>query len=188
MKKAADVLSKLKGGDTNVNKVLTGKNSFSKAGFGDLVNALVNDTSFKVTSMGKDGKPVQVNLSQLIRDDIKKTLDAAKYPQKSEAKVLDTVNVITKGLAEAIPHIVAAQMETGRKFSLPAKSSYVGDIYLTDVKGKTKTMDIRNMDTQVKTGSVTITTQDSVQVRAKSPVPKHLQKKVKKDLDGKVVQ
>ena len=47
-----------------------------------------------------------VNVSELIRNDLKKTIDNAKYPQKSEAGVLDSTEIVTKGLSEAIPYIV----------------------------------------------------------------------------------
>ena len=167
---------------------MTGKGAFSKTGFADTVNALVNDTTFKVKTYGKNGEVTgEVSISELIRNDLKKTLANAKYPQKSEAGVLDTTDICTTGLAEAIPYIVMEQMKCGKKFDLPAQSNVAGSIYLADVAGKVKNVQIRDPKTQENLGTAVITTKDSVQIRAKSPVPAHLQTKVRKDVNGKVV-
>ena len=84
MKMVNEVLGKVKGED-KINDILTGKGSFSKQGFGDTVNALANDTTFKIKTYDKNGNVTgDVSISELIRSDIKKTLDKAKYPQKSE--------------------------------------------------------------------------------------------------------
>jgi hypothetical protein len=184
---ASEVLAKLKG-EGNVDKTLVGKGSFSKSGFADLTTALVNDTGFKVKSVDKDGKTVETSISELIRSDLKKTLEMAKYPQKSEADILNTCEIRATGLAEAIPHIVLAQMQAGRKFDLPTQKDMVGAIYLANNPGKTKTVQVRDIKTKETLGTTTITSQDSIQVRAKSPVPKNLQTKVRKDLNGNVVK
>jgi len=187
MKTVNETLGKIKG-EGKIDEVMTGKGAFSKVGFSDTVNALVNDTTFKVKTYGKDGKVNgEVNLSELIRSDLKKTVASAKYPQKSEAAVLDTVDICTKGLAEAIPYIVMEQMKAGKKFDLPAQANVSGSIYLANVPGKVKEIQIRDPKTQQNLGSATITTKDSVQIRAKSPVPAHLQSKVRKDPNGKVI-
>lgn len=187
MKTVKETLGKIKGED-RINDVMTGKGSFSKAGFADTVNALANDTSFKVKTYGKDGKPNgEVSISELIRQDMKKTLEKAKYPQKSEASVLDTAEICTAGLAEAIPHIVMEQMKCGKKFDLPTQPKVTGSVYLAPVSGKTKTIQVRDPKTQQNLGTAVITTKDSVQIRAKSPVPDHLQTKVRKDANGKVI-
>ncbi len=188
MKTVKDTFSKLKGGDDKVTSMLTGKGAFSKAGFQDTVSALANDSSFKIPTYSKDGKKVgEINISELLRSDIKKTLEKAKYPQKSEAGVLDSSEIVTTGLAEAIPHIVMQQMMQGKKFDLPAQPAVQGSIYLAPVAGKTKTISVRDPKTQENLGSATITTKDSVQIRAKSPVPDHLTTKVRKDKNGKVI-
>ncbi len=176
---ANEVLEKVKGAG-NVTKTVTGKGSFSKQGFNDLVSALVNDTTFKVSIRGKDGKTVQASISELIREDLKKTVAAAKFPQKSEICVLDTCEIHCNGLAEAIPLIVNEQLRTGKKFELPAQDDMNGAIYLAPIKGKTRVVNVRDMKTGADCGTTTITTKDSVQVRAKSPVPKHRQTKVRK--------
>jgi hypothetical protein len=184
---AKEVLGKLKG-EGNVDKTLVGKGSFSKSGFADLTTALVNDTGFKVTSVDKDGKTVETSISELIRSDLKKTVEMAKYPQKSESDILNTCEISAKGLAEAIPHIVLAQIQAGRKFDLPTQTDMVGSIYLAKNPGKTKTVQVRDIKTKETLGTTTITSKDSIQVRAKSPVPKNLQTKVRKDLNGNVVK
>lgn len=169
-------------------KMVTGRGVFSKSGFADLVHSLVNDPSYKVGSVNKDGSKNELSVHDAIVADLKKTLDTAKYPQKAEAGVLDTVEISTKNLAEVIPHIVMEQIKTGKKFDLPVQENVVGGIYLADNPGKVKTGQIRDMKTGQVTGSYEVTYQDSVQIRAKSPVPKSLQKKVKKDLNGNVVK
>lgn len=186
MKMANEVLGKIKG-DTNVMSTITGKGSFSKQGFSELTSALVNDTTFKVKSLGKDGQSVETSISDLIRNDLKKTLANAKYPQKSEAGVLDTCEISTAGLAEAIPFLVSEQLRCGKKFDLPAQQDMVGSIYLAANPGKTKEVQVRDIKTKENLGTTTITTQDSVQIRAKSPVPKHLQVKVRKDTAGNII-
>lgn len=186
MKLANEVLGKIKGED-NVMSTITGKGSFSKQGFGEITSALINDTTFKVKSIDKSGQTIETSISDLIRNDLKKTIANAKYPQKSEAGVLDTCEISTAGLAEAIPFIVTEQLRCGKKFDLPSQQDMVGSIYLSPNPGKTKTMQVRDIKTKEDLGTTTITTQDSVQIRAKSPVPKHLQVKVRKDTSGKIV-
>ena len=187
MKTVNETLGKIKG-EGKLDDVMTGKGAFSKAGFADTVNALANDTTFKIKTFGKDGKQNgEVSISDLIRNDLKKTLANAKYPQKSEAAVLDTVDICTAGLAEAIPHIVMEQMKCGKKFDLPAQGNVAGSVYLANVPGKVKEVQIRDPKTQQNMGSATITYKDSVAIRTKSPVPAHLQTKVRKDPNGKVI-
>lgn len=187
MKTVNEVLGKVKG-EGNVEKTITGKGSFSKQGFSELTSALINDRTFQVKSLDKNGQEVMTNLSDLIRSDLKKTLANAQYPQKSEAAVLDNCEIATNGLAEAIPHIVMEQLRCGKKFDLPNQKDMVGSIYLAANPAKTKTMQVRDIKTKEELGTTTITTKDSVQVRAKSPVPKHLQTKVRKDKNGNVVK
>lgn len=186
-KNVNEVLSKAKGTD-KVSELIAGKGSFSKAGFGNLVNALANDSTFKIKTYGKDGKVSgEVTVSQLIREDLKKTLEKAKYPQKSEAAVLDSCEVSTSGLAEAIPQIVMQYIGAGKKFDLPMQQKVQGSIFLANVPGKVKDTTIRDPKTQQVLGTVTTTSKDSMQIRAKSSVPAHLQTKVRKDTNGKVV-
>lgn len=187
MKTVNETLGKIKGVD-KLDDVMTGKGAFSKAGFADTVNALVNDTTFKVKTFGKDGNVNgEVSISDLIRKDLTKTIDNAKYPQKSEVGVLQNTDICTTGLAEAIPYIVMEQMKCGKKFDLPMQANVGGSIYLANVPGKVKTVQVRDIKTKEALGTTTITSKDSVQIRAKSPVPAHLQTKVRKDLNGKVV-
>lgn len=188
MRTVNDVLTKAKG-EGSVDKTLTGKGAFSKAGFGDLVNALVNDTTYSIKTYDKEGSERgTVNLSEMIRADLKKTLENAKYPQKSEASVLDTVEISTKNIAEAIPYIVNEQIKCGKKFDLPAgKNTAVSSIYLADVKGREKEVTMRDPRTQEVKGTCNIKTKDSVAVKVKSPVPNHLTTKVRKDTNGKVI-
>jgi hypothetical protein len=189
MKTVNETLGKIKGED-KINDILTGKGSFSKQGFGDTVNALVNDTTFKIPTYDKNGKKTgDVSVSELIRSDLKKTIDKAKYPQKSEADILDSTDIVTTGLAEAIPHIVMTQIAAGKKFDLPSQPNVNGSIYLADVQGKVKESKVRDMQSKKEVGTVTTTTKDYIQVRAKSPVPSScVVSKVRKDLNGKVVK
>lgn len=186
MKTVNEVLGKQKG-EKAINEIMTGKGSFSKQGFSDLVNSMANDTTFKVPTFSKDGTEGSMNLSELIRADMKKTMQAAGWPQKPEAGVLDSCDISTNGLAEAIPHIIMAQIACGKKFDLPAQKNVGGSIYLAKVPGKTRTLQVRDPKTQEDRGSAIITTKDSIQIRAKSPVPKHLQTKIRKDPAGKVI-
>lgn len=187
MKTVNDVLGKLKGED-KVTTLLTGKGAFSKAGFQDTVSALANDTTYKIPTYDTDGKQNgEINISELLRQDLKKTLEKAKYPQKTEAGVLDSTEIVTTGLAEAIPHIVMQQLAQGKKFNLPPQPSVQGSIYLADVKGKEKTVKVRDPKTQENLGTAVIVTKDSVQIRAKSPVPSHLQTKTRYDMNGRPV-
>lgn len=189
MKTVSEVLSKAKGTD-KINDICTGKGPFSAAGFGDLVSSLANDTTFKVKTFDKDGKPNgEVNVSELIRSDVKKTLEKAKYPQKSEAGVIDSAEIVTKGLAEAIPYIVMAQISCGKKFDLPTQPSVQGSIYLADVKGGTKVSQVRDIKTNENLGTSTTVTKDYIQVRAKSPAPAGcIVSKTRKDPSGKVLK
>lgn len=187
MKLVNDVLTKVKG-EGKVDEMLTGKGVFSKSGFSDLTNALVNDSTYKIKTYDKDGNAAgELSVSELIRSDLKKTLEKAKYPQKSEAAVLDNCEIVTNGLAEAIPQIIMQQLATGRKFDLPIGERVQGSIYLKDVPAAVKEVSVRDPKTQQNLGTCVITTKDSVAVAAKSPVPAHLQSKVRKDTSGKVI-
>jgi hypothetical protein len=183
-----EVLGKVKG-ENKINEVLTGKGSFSKAGFADMTSALVNDNTFKIKTYGKDGKVNgEISISDLIRSDIKKTIEKAKYPQKSEVNVLDSAEIVTEGLAAAIPYIVAEQVKQGKKFDLPQGEKYTGSIYLAPAPAKTKECVVRDIKTKETLGTTTITYKDSIQVRAKSPVPDYLTTKVRKDNNGNIVK
>lgn len=187
MKLVSDTLGKVKGED-KIHDVITGKGAFSKTGFADTVSALANDTTFGVKTYGKDGKQTgTVNISELIRADLKKTVAKAGFPQKSEAGVLDSCEIVTTGLAEAIPQIVMEQLKQGKKFDLPAAPGVSGSIYLAKVPAKQKVVSVRDPKTQANLGTAEITTKESVQIRAKSPVPDYLQTKVRKDANGKVI-
>lgn len=189
MKTVNEVLGKIKGED-KVNEVLTGKGSFSKSGFADTVNALVNDTTFGIKAYDKDGNVTgTINISEMIRSDIKKSIENAKYPQKSEVGVLDSSEIVTKGLAEAIPYIVMEQMKAGKKFDLPNNQNVVGSIYLADVPGKVRETEVRDILTKENLGTSITTTKDSVQIRTKSPVPNScIVSKVRKDVNGNVIK
>ena len=107
MKMVNETLEKMKGDGKKVDDVVTGKASFSRSGFDAVVSAMINDTTFKVKTYGKDGKPNgEVSISELVRSDLKKTVANAKYPQKAEAPVLDQCEVSTSGIALAIPYII----------------------------------------------------------------------------------
>lgn len=188
MKTVNDVFSKAKGAD-KINDILTGKGAFSKSGFADTVSALANDTTFKIPTYDKNGeKTGEVCVAELIRSDVKKTVEKAKYPQRSEAGVLDSSEVVTTGLAEAIPYIVMQQLSQGKKFDLPTQPVVQGSIYLAPVKGKTKEVKVRDPKTQTNLGTAVITSKDSIQIRAKSPIPKHLQTKTRIDTSGNTVK
>ena len=183
-----EVLTKVKG-EGKQTDILTGKGSFSATGFGDLVSAMANDTTFKVKQYDKEGKVCgELSISELIREDLKKTLEKAKYPQKSEAAVLNNCEIVTNGMAKAIPYLVMQQISCGKKFDLPAAPKVAGSIYLANVPGKVKESQIRDPKTQTNLGSVTTTYKDSIAIKAKSPVPAYLQTKVRKDPSGKVVK
>lgn len=187
MKNVQETLAKIKGED-KVNQILTGKGSFSQTGFGSMVNAMANDTTYKVTTYGKDGKPDgEINVSEMLREDLKKTVAKAGFPQKSEAGVLDTVEICTTNLSKIIPVLVMEQMKCGKKFDLPAIPGAQGSIYLAPVPGKEKTIKVRDPKTQENLGTATIKSKDSIQIRAKSPVPDYLTTKVRKDANGKVI-
>jgi len=187
-KSVEEIMKDLKGSD-KVEDTITGKGAFSKSGFGDMVSAIVNDTSFKVPTYDKDGnKNGEMSVSELLRADLAKTVDNAKYPQKSESSVLGQVEICTKGLTEAIPVIVNEWIKTGRKFDLPVQPKYNGSVYLTDVPANTKTGDIRDMKTNEKVGTYEATYKDSIKVTTKSPVPSHLTTKVTKDLKGNIIK
>lgn len=188
MKTVKDTFGKVKG-DDKITDILTGKGAFSKAGFADTVSAMANDTTFKIPTYGKDGKKTgEVCVADLIRSDIKKTIEKAKYPQKSEAGVLDSSEVVTTGLAEAIPHIVMQHIAQGKKFDLPTQPQVQGSVYLAPVKGKVKEIKVRDPKTQASLGTAVITTKDSIQIRAKSPVPDALQTKKRFGPDGKEIK
>lgn len=188
MKNVNEVFEKIKG-TGKVSEIIPGKANFSKSGFGDMVSAMANDTTFAIPTYGKDGKSTgTINISELIRDDVKKTIAKAGYPQKTEAGVLDTAEICTSGLSEAIPYIVMEQLKTGKKFDLPITEKSVGSVYLKEVKGGVKESKVRDPQTQKDLGTSITTSKDHIQIRTKSGVPSFLQTKVRKDVNGNVVK
>lgn len=186
-KTVKEVLEKIKG-TGNETKTMTGKGSFSSSNFADFVHAMANDGSFKVKSVGKDGKETETCVKDLLVADAKRTLADAKYPQKSEAGTLDTSEIATTGLSKAITPIITEWLRTGRKLPIAPQKDFVGDVYLASLPGRTKTVNVRDIKTGANIGTTTITSKDSVQVRVKSPVPAHLLTKVRKDASGQVVK
>lgn len=184
--KVTEVLEKLKG-KGNEDKTLTNKAAFSEPLFSELVHAIANDPEYKFKSVDRDGNVNEVNVSNLIRSDLKKTVEAAKCPQKPELSVLDTAEISTKGLSTAIRASVTEWLRTGRKFTVPAQPDFNGDVFLTKVPGKTSVHKVRDMKTGEDQGTTEITTKDHVQVRVKSSAPKNLVTKVRKDKTGKVI-
>ena len=188
MKMVNETLGAIKGTD-KVSDILTGKGVFSQSGFSDIVSALANDTTFKIPTYDKNGeKTGEQSISEMIRADLKSTLEKAKYPQKSESSILDTCDIVTKNLAKAIPEIVFQSMATGKKFDLPYKPGFQGGIYLKDVPAGSKTSQVRDPKTQQNLGTSTSTYKDSIAVAAKSKIPAYLVTKVRKDVNGNVIK
>lgn len=187
MKSVKEVVVKYKG-ELDPNATLAGKGAYSKAGFSELVNALMNDTSFEIPVMDKSGKSTNINLSEMYREELKKNIASAGCPQKPELNVVDSSHIHTNALAEIIPHAVDMYISCGKKFDFPLHSDRISSIYLTDVPGKVKNTAIRDMKTGEVLGSTTTTTQDHVQMRVKSQVPKDRINKVRKDMSGNVVK
>jgi hypothetical protein len=186
MKLVNDIIVKYKGKD-KVNETKCGKSAFSKQGFDELFHAVVNDTTYKVTTIDKEGKEIQKNLSTPVRESVKKSFANGKYPQKSEISVFDTSEINTTDWVEAFKEAMDIWMGFGRKFDLPSKKDRNGSIYFTKIPPKEKTMNIHDINSKENLGTTTITTEEYIQIRAKSPVPKHLQKKVRRDKTGKIV-
>jgi hypothetical protein len=181
-----DVLVKLKGKE-NVDKTIHGKGAYSQKGFEDLFHVLVNDTTYEVSKIDKDGKEVKYNLSSPIRESVKKTSANAKYPQKSEISVFDTCEIDTKEWVDCFKHAVDKWMSCGRKFDLLTKDDRNGSIYLVKVPPKKKVVNVHDIKTKENLGTTTISSEEYTQVRVKSHVPKHLQTKVRRDVNGKIV-
>lgn len=183
MKLVNDILEKIKGTE-NINKTVTGKGRFNFNEFKSVASALANDTTYHI----KDVKSsTDLNLSTLIREDIKKTIEKAKFPQKSEIDILNKSDVCVDGIAKSIPYIVMEYLKTGKRFELPEQENMKGSIYLKDIPGKVREVQTRSITSKTPIGSTVITTKDHIQLRAKSSIPSHLKTKVRKDLNGKVI-
>jgi len=185
-KTVQEVLAKIKGTGRET-ETLTNKASFSSSAWGDLVHAMANDPNYKFSSVGKNGAKVETSINALLVADAKKTSDNAKWPQKSEAAVLEKVEISTKGLQEVIPKVVTEFLRTGKKFPIAQQPDFMGDIYLAAIPGKTRTVNVRDIKTKTDIGTTTTITKDWVQIRAKSPTPKDRVTKIRKDVDGKVI-
>lgn len=185
-KNVTEVLAKLKGAES-AQEIVTGKGSFSASGFGEFVSAIANDSDYQAVSVDKTGEVKETNIHDLLIGDIKRTIAAAKYPQASEIGTVDTAEISTKGLDKAIPMIITEWLKTGKKFPLAPQKTFTGEVYLQAVPGKVKENVVRDFKTGQTVGTSVTTTKDYVQVRVKSPAPKALQTKVRKDLNGNVI-
>jgi hypothetical protein len=187
MKLLNDVLEKYKG-KGNADKTICGKNAFSKQLFEEIIHGLVNDTTYQVEYLDKKGNVVKQNLSEPFRESIlKNNTTRAKYPQKSELAVYDNLEINTKSIADISLHAIDLLLSCGKKVDLPSKKDRNGSIYLAKVPKKEKTMSVRDIKTKENLGTTTIKTEEYVQIRSKSPVPKHLQTKVRRDINGKII-
>lgn len=184
MKTVNEIFAKIKGAE-NVDKVLAEKKRANSVDTKLLVNALVNDKTYKIDNFKTEE---EVNISELIRNDIKKTLEKAKFPQKNEASVIDDAEICTEGLTKAIPYLVLEHLKTGRTFELPPQEKMKASIYLRAMPARTRQIKIRNVQNGKQIGDVTLVSKDWFQLRAKSPIPKHLQRKVFKGMDGKPLE
>lgn len=176
-----EIFEKIKG-TGNADKTLTDKKRFNAVEFKSVVSALANDSTYKVDNFKTEE---EFNIGDAIRSDLKKTIERAKFPQKNEASVLDTVDICTDGLAKAIPYIVLEHLKTGRSFDLPEQEKLNASIYLQTVPAKTRDIPFRNVQTGAPLGTVTVANKECYQLKAQSPIPKHLQRKTYKDLNGK---
>ena len=166
----------------NNKNVLTSRKRFNANEFKSVVTALANDSSYKVDNFKTEE---EFSIGEAIRSDLKKTIERAKFPQKNEASVLDNVDICVDGLAKAIPYIVLEHLKTGRTFDLPDQEKLNASIYLQDRPASTRDIPMRNPKTGEDMGTATIINKDHFILKAKSPVPKNLQRRVYKDLNGK---
>lgn len=174
MKTVEEVLAEIKGSN-NTSEIKAGKAPFSQSAFGDLVHALVNDTTYKIPQFNpKTGEKVgEINISELLREDLKKTVENAKYPQKPEADVLNSVEIATKGLTQTFGEILMQQLSTGKGFNIPPQPEMVARLTIADVPASKRTIPVRDPQTQKDLGTAEITTQAYKQLRAHSPAPEH---------------
>ena len=186
MKTVKETIGKIKG--DNLNEVMTGKAAFSQTGFSDTINALVNDTSFKIPTYDKDGNTTgEMCISEMMREDLKKSIANAGYPQKSEIDVINTSEICTTNLAKVVVPMVMEYMSCGKKVDLPLKPGFTGSVYLAKVPAKEAVHKVRDIKTKADLGTCTINTKEHVKAAVKSPAPKYLQTKVRKDPNGKVI-
>lgn len=181
MKFVNEILAKIKGAE-NVDKILALKKRPNVIDVKNLVSALANDKTYKIDNFKTEE---EFNISEALRSDLKKTIQRAQFPQKDEISVLDDVDICTEGLTKAIPYFVLEQLKTGRMFDLPKQNQLDASLYLKAIPGGSKEVNIRNVQTGKSIGTVNVITKDSFQLRAKSPVPKHLKRRVYKDPNGK---
>lgn len=185
-KPVKEVLANLK--NDNVDSILTSKSAFNKNAFNSFVKSLANDNDHVVTIFDKNNEK-QVSVAELLRNDVKKSAENAKYPQKSEAAVYDTSEIATDGLAEAASIIATEWLKTGRKLPLSPQKEFNATLFLKQIPGAVKESQIRDFKTnQVKPGKVVTTTKDSFRVAVKSPIPSHLKSKVTLDENGNEVK
>lgn len=176
-----EIFEKIKGAE-NADKTLATKKRFNANEFKAVVSALANDPTHKEENFKSEE---EFSIADALRSDLKKTIERAKFPQKNEASVLDTVDICTDGLAKSIPYILLEHLKTGRMFDLPDQEKLKASIYLQEVPAKSREIPFRNVQNGAPLGTVTVVNKDCFQLRSKSPVPKHLQRKIYKDLNGK---
>lgn len=181
MKLVNEIFEKIKGAE-NVDKILAVKKRANAIDTKALVNALANDKTYKIDNFKTEE---EVNISELLRSDLKKTLQRAQFPQKNEISVLDDVEIATDGLTKAIPYMVLEYLKTGRIFELPEQEKLKAAIYLKEIPGASRIIKIRNVQNGKPIGNVNLITKDAFVLRAKSPIPSHLKRKVYKDNNGK---
>jgi hypothetical protein len=78
-------------------------------------------------------------------------------------------------------------MQNGKKFQFPSQDNFTGGVYLQPVAAGTKTHNVKKPMTGESDGTSTVTHKDYLTLRTKSPAPKHLVTKVRKDNNGKLI-
>lgn len=182
-----EVTANLTGGGKE-NETGTGKKPFSKPLYQKYTHAFINDPANAVTRPGPDGKPIKINVREAVVADVRKTVENAGYPQKSEIGVLENTEIATKNISGFVPDMIVGWLRENRKFIIPPFDGCSGaQLYVQPVKGKTRVVATRNMETGEPTGTSTITTTDHLVIRCKSAPPADCVTKVRKDVNGKVI-
>ena len=188
MKTVEEIYAVTKGPD-KIDDIIAGKGAFSQKGFTETVKALANDKDFCVKVYNKDNEEVgKISIHDKILGDLKKTLEKAGYPQKSEEEILNNCDIFVDGIAEVIPYIVEQYIQQGKKFTLPPTSMYAASIYLVPVKAKQTARDISDPQTHEIIGRVEFTYDDHVKVGAKTDIANNLYEKIRFDPNGNILE
>lgn len=147
---------------------------YSVSGSKELLQRVLNDPKYTIRRWNPAHKDYDIICPyEVFRTVLKKTLAELKYPNKSEAEAIASLNIkVCDELAELLPELVAAHLDNNMKFRLPMTPDFNGVIFRKFVPAGSKVSQVRNIQKNCIDGEVRSEWDDHFIVKCSSSKPK----------------